>query len=179
MRKFRKNSIITTIFGSLGLLFLGFCFGIMVGMMAGKDMQREIYQLEQIQNDTMQADTLQSDTINYKKIVAKLCELESGNNPDTIGDNGLAFGILQFHAIAVQEHNNQFNTNYTHKDAFNAEISKLMCENLLRLGAEKHYQKCGVEANESDIVRMHKGSIYGGANKANTIEYLRRYYEIS
>ena len=174
MRKFRKNSIITTIFGSLGLLFLGFCFGIMVGMMAGKDMQREIYQLEQIQNDTTKVDT-----IDYKKIVAKLCELESGNNPNTIGDNGLAFGILQFHAIAVQEHNNQFNTNYTHKDAFNAEISKLMCENLLRLGAEKHYQKCGVQATESDLVRMHNGSIYNGANKESTLKYLEKYYKLS
>lgn len=174
MRKFVKNSFITTIFGSLGLLFLGFCIGLMIGMVAGKDMQRELQHIEKMQNDTMQVDI-----IDYKKIVAKLCELESGNNPDTIGDNGLAFGILQFHAIAVQEHNNQFNTKYTHQDAFNAEISKLMCENLLRLGAEKHLQKCGVEANESDIVRMHNGSIYNGANKASTIKYLEKYYKLS
>jgi hypothetical protein len=174
MRNFKKNSLITIIFGSLGLLFLGFCLGLMVGMMAGKDMQRELQHIEQIQNDT-----LQTDTINYKKIVAKLCELESGNNPDTIGDNGLAFGILQFHSIAVQEHNNQFNTNYQHKDAFNAEISKLMCENLLRLGAEKHYKECGVPATESDIVRMHNGSIYNGANKESTLKYLEKYYKLS
>lgn len=168
MRNFKKRSLIFPIFGSLAF----FVLGLNLGMIVGKDMVKD-----EIKHQTPNLEP-KSDTLDYNAIIEKLSILESGNNPDAIGDNGKAFGVLQFHAIAVKEHNQQFNTNYTHQDCFNPEISKLITENLLRLGAEMHYEKCGVEANESDIVRMHNGGIYRGANKASTLKYLQNYYKI-
>jgi hypothetical protein len=168
MRNFKKRSLIFPIFG--GLAF--FVLGLNLGMIVGKDMAKD-----EIKQQTPNKG-VKTDSLDYNAIIEKLSVLESQNNPDAIGDNGLAFGVLQFHAIAVQEHNQQFNTLYTHKDAFNAEISKLMCYNLLKKGSEIHYKKCGVEANESDLVRMHNGGIYSGANKVNTLIYLQKYYEI-
>lgn len=168
MRNFKKRSLIFPIFGSIAFFMLG----VNVGMLAGKDMVRD--EIKQHERNKQ----LKTDSLDINAIVEKLSILESGNNPDAIGDNGKAFGVLQFHAIAVKEHNNQFSSNYTHQDAFNPEISKLMCYNLLKKGAELHYKKCGVEANESDLVRMHNGGIYEGANKECTQNYLRKYYNI-
>lgn len=176
MRKFKKTSILSRIFYGIAFTFLGFVIGLNLGIIVGKDMV-----IDEIKQHTPKKDPktpIIEDTINYKAIIGKLCILESQNNPYTIGDNGKAFGILQIHAIAVREHNAQFNTTYTHQDCFNPETSKLITENLLRLGAEMHLGKCGVEANESDIVRMHNGGIYRGANKASTMKYLRDYYNI-
>jgi len=176
MRKFKKTSLLSRIFFAIAFTFLGFVLGFNLGMITCKDMVRD--EMKQHTPKKEPKTPIIEDTINYKDIVAKLCIKESQNNPDTIGDNGLAFGILQIHAIAVREHNEQFNTTYTHQDCFNPEIAKLITENLLRLGAEMHLEKCGVEANESDIVRMHNGGIYRGSNKESTLKYLEDYYKI-
>lgn len=172
MRKFKKTSCLPRIFFGIAFIFLGFVLGLNLGMIAGKDMGRDEMKQHEPKKEP------KTDTLDYKAIIEKLSVLESGNNPGAIGDNGKAFGVLQFHAIAVKEHNEQFNTKYTHKDAFNSEISKQMCYNLLKKGAEMHLKKCGVEANESDLVRMHNGGIYSGANKESTLKYLEDYYKI-
>jgi len=172
MRKFKKTSCLPRIFFGIAFIFLGFVLGLNLGMIAGKDMGRDEMKQHEPKKEP------KTDTLDYKAIIEKLSVLESGNNPGAIGDNGKAFGILQIHAIAVREHNEQFNTTYTHQDCFNPEIAKLITENLLRLGSEMHYEKCGVEANESDIVRMHNGGIYRGANKESTLKYLEDYYKI-
>lgn len=172
MRKFKKTSCLPCIFFGIAFTFLGFVIGLDLGMIVGKDMV-----IDEIKHHTPNLEP-KTDTLDYNAIIEKLSILESGNNPNAIGDNGKAYGVLQFHAIAVHEHNQQFKTNYTHKDAFNAELSKLICYNLLKKGAEMHLEKCGVEANESDIVRMHNGGIYSGANKESTLKYLEYYYKI-
>jgi hypothetical protein len=168
MRNFKKRSLIFPIFGSLAF----FVLGLNLGMIVGKDMVKD--EINQQEQNLEPKTPIIEDIVNYNSIIEKLSILESGNNPDAIGDHGKAFGILQFHDIAVHEHNNQFNTNYTHQDCFNPEISKLITENLLRLGAELHYHKCRVPANESDLVRMHNGWIYRGANKESTLIYLEK-----
>ena len=64
-------------------------------------------------------------------IIAVLMDVESDNNPNAIGDNGKAVGILQIHEICVDDVNRITKSNYTYDDRYNVTKSTVICANYL------------------------------------------------
>jgi len=75
-------------------------------------------------NESPVVETKNDDLVNIDKLIDALQDVESNNNPNAIGDNGNAYGILQIWKPVIQDVNRVYNTNYTHKDAFNPQKSR-------------------------------------------------------
>jgi hypothetical protein len=110
-----------------------------------------------------------------KSISKILKEVESNNNPEAIGDDGLAFGVLQIHEPCILDVNKHYGTNYTHEDAKNPKIAEDIFIKYLSLGIKLYKKKCKVMPNEYDLVRMWNGGIYRGYEYEETIHYLNKY----
>ena len=65
--------------------------------------------------------------MNWKKLLDALIEKESGGNPNAIGDNGWAIGILQAHKKVVDDVNTFYGLNFSYDDRLNPEKSKIIC----------------------------------------------------
>lgn len=112
---------------------------------------------------------------NLNSIIEILKEVESLNNPDAIGDNGKAYGVLQIHKIYVDEVNLRFGTSYTHQQMFNEQCAEEVFH-LYMTYATKHFQKkYGKSPTEEDIVRMHNGGLYKGYRIDATKKYYDKY----
>ena len=57
-------------------------------------------------------------------IMSILKTVETNNNPDSIGDNGRSYGILQIQRSVLSDVNRIYGTDYRHKDMFYEEASK-------------------------------------------------------
>ena len=61
-------------------------------------------------------------------LIDALCFVESNNQPDAVGDKGLAVGILQIHPIMVKDVNRILGkTTYTLADRYDPARSRMMC----------------------------------------------------
>lgn len=109
------------------------------------------------------------------EIADVLQEVESNNNPEAIGDGGLALGTLQIHEGAILDVNKHFGTEYTHDDATDPKIARDIFVKYISLGVELYKLRCGHAPNEYDIVRMWNGGIYRGYEYPSTLTYLRKY----
>jgi len=101
--------------------------------------------------------------------------VETNNNPNAIGDNGKAYGVVQIHKICIKDVNKTYNTNFTHEDAFNEEISKEIFKLYIRKGIKIFYRKHGRNPNEEEVVRMWNGGIYKGYIYKSTKKYYQKY----
>lgn len=94
---------------------------------------------------------------NVDQLIERLVQVESRGNPAAIGDNGKAFGILQIHAITVQEANRLSQTRYTHADMMNATKSREVAQIVLNHYA-KHIQKTtGRPATDKELAFIWNG----------------------
>ena len=57
-------------------------------------------------------------------IMSILKTVETNNNPDSIGDNGRSYGILQIQRSVLRDVNRIYGTDYRHKDMFYEEASE-------------------------------------------------------
>ena len=71
-------------------------------------------------------------------IIAVLMDVESDNNPNAIGDDGKAVGILQIHEICVDDVNRITKSNYTYDDRYNVTKSTVICANYLMYYHDKY-----------------------------------------
>lgn len=107
--------------------------------------------------------------------IVALEKVESNQNTQAIGDNGRAFGILQIHAITVEDYNRIYGTNYQHEDVFNPEIARKICKGYL-----SHYTKHLESPNFKDFSFIWNGGpsgwkyaryeTYGNPNKRANLE---------
>lgn len=104
-----------------------------------------------------------------------LIHVESNNNPEAIGDDGRAYGVLQIHSICVEDINRLYNTEYTHQQAFNRIHSKQMFFLYLQYGIKRFKRRYSRSPTEGEVVRMWNGSVYSGYKKESTKKYYRRY----
>lgn len=109
------------------------------------------------------------------EIAEVLKQVESNDNPQAIGDGGLAFGNLQIHEACVLDVNKHYGTTYTHDDAKNPIIAQDIFVKYLSLGIKLYKLRCGFPPNEDAIVRMWNGGIYRGYEYSDTIPYLEKY----
>lgn len=112
---------------------------------------------------------------NLNSIIKTLKTLESLDNVKAIGDNGKAYGILQIHKIYVEEVNNRFGTDYSHRDMFEESCAEEVFYLYMEYASERFCEKYGREPNEEEIVRMHNGGLYRGYRIKATEDYYKRY----
>lgn len=103
-----------------------------------------------------------------------LKEVETNCNPDKIGDNGTAFGILQIRPLAIEDVNQKYGTHYTHQDAFDVICAEEIFELYLTIWGDKLEKREGREATVEDIVRIWNGGPRGYRLKS-TKEYFLKY----
>lgn len=113
-----------------------------------------------------------------RDLIKVLCKVESDNNPNAIGDNGRAYGMLQIHKVYVTDVNHIFGTTYSHRDMFIPEKAEDVCTKYLGYYAYKYWKLNKKVPSEENIVKMHNGGPLGYKNP-NTDKYWNKYCVVS
>lgn len=96
--------------------------------------------------------------IPYKLILA-IIMIESGGDPKAVGDNGLAFGILQIHQAYCIDASQYANKPWKHEDAFDHLTAIEMFK--AYMGRYATPERLGRDVTAEDIARIHNGGLYG------------------
>jgi hypothetical protein len=96
--------------------------------------------------------------IPYKLILA-IIMIESGGDTKAIGDNGLAFGILQIHEAYCIDASQYAKKTWKHEDAFDSQIAIEMFKAYMARYATP--SRLGRDVTAEDIARIHNGGLYG------------------
>jgi hypothetical protein len=101
------------------------------------------------------------------QVIAILAMIESSNQPNAIGDNGKAIGILQIHRSVVKDVNRIYGTNYKWpEDCKDKEKAKDICF--------KYLSYYGKDKTPEQLARIWNGGPNGHNSKA-TIPYLKKF----
>lgn len=103
------------------------------------------------------------------KLILALIAVESGGDPNAIGDGGDAFGILQIHSAYVQDAAEYAKVDWTHEDAFDPEKAKEIFLAYMKRYARDPRRPEGM-SREEFIARIHNGGP-NGFKKAATVPY--------
>ena len=98
------------------------------------------------------------------KLIIALIMVESGGDPDAIGDNGLAYGCLQLHAAYVQDAGEYAGKDWVHEDAFDPDTAKQIVQAYMARYATK--KRLGRAPTIEDVSRIHNGGPYGHKKSA-------------
>lgn len=101
--------------------------------------------------------------------------VESSNNPKAIGDDGRAYGVVQIHKSCVMDINRLYNTNYTHKQAFDEAYSREMFMLYMSYGIKRFKKRYCRSPTEEEVVRFWNGGIYKGYKMKATKKYYKKY----
>jgi hypothetical protein len=74
-------------------------------------------------------------------IMSILKVVETNSNPDSIGDNGRSYGILQIQRSVLRDVNRIYGTNYKHKQMFSEKASEEVFKLYLCYGKEVFLKK--------------------------------------
>jgi hypothetical protein len=99
-----------------------------------------------------------------------LIQVESGGDPNTIGDNGKAYGVLQVWDITVRDVNRIYGHRYTHEMMLDERHSKNLAIYYLMHWGEHYEKKTGKKATMEVLARIWNGGPNGWKKKA-TNEY--------
>jgi len=122
--------------------------------------------------------TMASADVKLPEIREVLKHVESNYNPDVIGDNGTAFGILQIRQLAIDDVNQKYGTNYIHQDAFNVKKSEEIFDLYVTIWSDKLELRHGRKATVEDIVRIWNGGPRG-YQKKSTKHYYNKFINYS
>ena len=98
------------------------------------------------------------------QVIMILITIESGGDPNAIGDSGKAVGILQIHQIVVDDVNRIYDTNYKYSDRYSKEKSIEIAQLYL-----KHYaseKRLGRKVMVEDVARIWNGGPNGNEKPA-------------
>lgn len=90
--------------------------------------------------------------------------VESGGDPNAVGDNGAALGMYQLHAAYVQDASEYAGIHYEHEDAFDKQRSEAIITAYMNRYATK--ERLGREPTIEDICRIHNGGPNGFKNSS-------------
>ena len=94
---------------------------------------------------------------NHDTLIDALIAVESRGNASAIGDNGKAFGMLQIHAVMVQDANRIARTSYTHREMFDPAKARAVAEIILGHYARHIERTTGVPATDEQLARVWNG----------------------
>ncbi len=106
------------------------------------------------------------------KLILALIAVESSGVSTAIGDDGLAYGVLQIHAAYVQDAAEYAKTDWTHEDAFDPKIAEQIFIAYMKRYANDSKRPKGMSRNEF-IARIHNGGPNGFA-KQSTVRYWQK-----
>lgn len=101
-----------------------------------------------------------------EQLIDALVKVESNGNPNAIGDNGRAIGILQIWKIVVDDVNRFSNVKYAYDDRYDEVKSREMCKKYLI-----HYG--GKNATNEKYARIWNGGPKGHMKNA-TLKYWKK-----
>ena len=111
-------------------------------------------------------------------IMSILKTVETNNKPDSIGDNGRSYGILQIQRSVISDVNRIYDTNYKHIDMFSEEASEEVFRLYMCYGKEVFLKKHCKFPTEEQMVRMWNGGIYKGYTYKQTKSYYKKYLDV-
>lgn len=110
-------------------------------------------------------------------IMEVLKYVESNHDPQSVGDNGSSYGILQITRACVEDVNRHYGTHYRHEDMFQVECAEEVFLLYAKMGMDRYCDKYGREATEEVVVKNHNGGIYRGYRIKATDRYYRKYLD--
>ena len=103
-----------------------------------------------------------------------IAEVESGNNPNAVGDRGKAVGAYQLHEIYVAECNRIAKTAYTAADRYDPIKSRDIARRVLTYWGKRLEKDLGRAATAGDIAKIHNGFRWWKRPAAGNEEYFAR-----
>lgn len=118
--------------------------------------------------------TIKENTIYDKipEIIKILRVIESQNDPNAIGDNGNAKGVLQIHSIYVKEVNNRYGTSFKHNEMFDPVKAEEVTRLYMKFFIKYYNKKFNKMPTEKEIVQCHN---FGAFQKFYDNGYYYRY----
>ena len=111
-------------------------------------------------------------------IMSILKVVETNNKPDSIGDNGKSYGILQIQSSVLSDVNRIYGTDYYHEQMFSEKASEEVFKLYMCYGREVFLKKHCRFPTEEDMVRMWNGGIYKGYTYKQTKKYYKKYLDV-
>lgn len=111
-------------------------------------------------------------------IMSILKTVETNNNTDSIGDNGMSYGILQIQRSVLSDVNRIYGTEYYHEQMFSEKASEEVFKLYMCYGREVFLKKHCRFPTEEEMVRMWNGGIYKGYTYNQTKEYYKKYLDV-
>lgn len=100
-------------------------------------------------------------------------DVESNNNPDAVGDNGQAVGVLQIHPQVIKDVNTITGAGYTLQDRYDPDKSREICAAYLGYHGMQYQMKTGKEPTLEVYARIWNGGPRG-YEKPQTLKYWRK-----
>ncbi len=98
-------------------------------------------------------------------LIPILMTVESGNDPNAVGDAGLAVGVLQIHPCVIEDVNRIYQKEYKLADRFDVEKSEEICRLYLQ-----HYANYYENPTAKTLSRVWNGGPMG-PKKSDTGKY--------
>lgn len=95
------------------------------------------------------------------KLINTLIQIESSGDDKDVGDSGKAYGCLQIHKEYVDDVNKNYNTTYTHKDAFDRKKAIDITKRYLAHYGAYYYKLTGQMPTAEVFAKMHNGGPKG------------------
>ena len=108
--------------------------------------------------------------MDFASLILAIAIVESGGNPNAIGDNGKSFGELQIRKCVVEDVNRIYKTKFKHKDAFDRTKSKTIAIAYLRYWGKVYSERNETELTQEICARIWNGGP-SGPLKDSTVEY--------
>lgn len=115
---------------------------------------------------------------NHEDLISTLIQIESTGNPDAIGDNGKAYGILQIRQDCLVDVNKANGTEYKLDDVLGekgVELSKWVFNEYMKIYATE--KRLGRKVTDEDRARIWNGGP-NGYKKSGTRGYAYRVISI-
>lgn len=105
------------------------------------------------------------------KLMLAIMMVESGGDPDAIGDNGKAYGCMQIHQCVVDDVNEYADLHFKHKDAFDILKARKMFQIYMMRYANP--ERLGRVPTMEDMARIWNGGP-NGYKKPSTEAYWQK-----
>ena len=105
-------------------------------------------------------------------LILALIAVESSGDPNAIGDEGRAYGLLQMHSAYVQDASEWAKADWTHEDAFDPQKARTIFIAYMDCYAQDHKRPEGMSRAQY-VSRIHNGGPTGFMKKS-TIPYWQK-----
>ncbi len=105
-------------------------------------------------------------------LISALCLVESGNDPNAVGDSGKAVGILQIHQCVIDDVN-PLGYNFKPDDRFIPDKSKEICRLYLIRWGRRYERTTGKQATPEILAMVWNGGPTGYKKRATISYWLR------